>query len=466
MVEPIGEDRRCKECGEVKDLSKFPVANRETGTRKRYCTSCKNKRYSANKKRKKLGQCESRVETKTKVHSEISKDSATGIITATINTVGVPADPIEYLRFKGIDTDLYSITNAKLKSWPTSMKLRDKDGAEVVSQIENFGVTATIVPKVMDAIEFGLEEYKWSAPKPKYSVTENKKGLERVIVIPDIHFGYRQVNGKLIPTHDPKALALSLKLIEHVRPDMIVFSGDTFDFGSLGRHPHGIDIMGHMKPTLEAAIEYIHSILEITDCFLHLLPGNHDAKRPLEFVREEIKKLSGVPGLEIKLPTMSRILDIENKNVIYHGESTEEGWDGYTNGTGVFSHRGVNYLHGEKIGKNAVEDTMNQYYSNISMGHLHKYVLVQKMVPQVRPTGEGHFHEVKHAPVWGMCPGFLGSCNPELPGMSVGRNYQKGIGIWNHVDMSGGDWTEFKTMPTLIPINDNCLAYNDVVMSV
>lgn len=452
------------ECGES-NPDRFRVRNKNTGRLEPKCRTCENKDRNSRRKKKRKD-CESRTETDTKVHTEIAKDANTGIITATINTVGVPADPIEYLQFKGIDTDKYTITQSRLKSWPTSMKLRDKDGAEVVSQIENFGVTATIVPKVMDAISFGLEEYKWSAPKPKYSVTENKKGLERVIVIPDIHFGYRQVNGKLIPTHDPKALALSLKLIEYVKPDMIVFSGDTFDFGSLGRHPHGIDIMGHMKPTLEAAIEYINGILEITDCQLHILPGNHDAKRPLEFVREEIKKLSGVPGLEIKLPTMSRILGIEDKNVIYHGETSEEGWDGYTNGTGVFHHRGVNYLHGEKIGKDAVLQTMDQFYGNISMGHLHKYVLQQKMIPVVRPTGQGHYHEVKHVPVWGMCPGFLGSCDPELPGMSVGRNYQKGIGIWNHVDMSGGNWEDFKTMPTLIPINDNCLAYNDIVMSV
>jgi hypothetical protein len=126
----------------------------------------------------------------------------------------------------------------------------------------------------------------------------------------------------------------------------------------------------------------------------------------------------------------------------------------------------VNYIHGEKIGKTAVEDTINQYHGCISMHHLHKYVLVQKMVPQVRPTGSGHYHEVRHVPVWGMCPGFLGNCDAELPGMSVARNYQKGIGMWNHVDMSGGDWTDFRTMPTLIPINDNCLAYNDVVLSV
>ena len=461
----MSEEIFCKDCGENKKPSEFKLRNPRTGNRRNSCKKCEQAKQRE-RNRLKRSQCKSSTGTKTKVTSEIAKDAQTGVITATINTVGVPADPIEYLKFKGIDTDLYQITNSKLKSWPTSMKLRDENGKEAITQIENFGVTATIVPKVIDVVGYGLEEYKWSAPKPKYSVSENKKGLERVIVIPDIHFGYRQVNGKLIPTHDPKALALSLKLIEFVKPDMLVFSGDTFDFGSLGRHPHGIDIMGHMKPTLEAAIEYINNILEITDCPLHILPGNHDAKRPLEFVREEIKKLSGVPGLEIKLPTMSRILGIEDKNVIYHGESTEEGWDGYTNGTGVFSHRGVNYLHGEKIGKNAVEDTMNQYYSNISMGHLHKYVLVQKMIPQVRPTGEGHYHEIKHVPVWGMCPGFLGSCNAELPGMSVGRNYQKGIGIWNHVDLSGGEWTNFRTMPALIPINDNCLAYNDVVMSV
>jgi hypothetical protein len=463
--------RVCHNCGIEKSLSKFPWSDKKRGTRRNICFKCKSARDRDVENQRKakdfnLDDCKSQFKNTSVATTEISKDELTGVLTAAITTQGSPADPDEYLASKGINTDKYIVSGGKLKNYMSPMKLRQADGSEVPSTIDMFSITANLIPRVMDGINFGIEEFKWNAPKPKYSVTENKKGLERVIVIPDIHFGYRQVNGKLIPTHDPKALALSLKLIEYVKPDKIVFSGDTFDFGSLSRHPHGIDIIGHWKPTLNAATEYIHSILELTDALLHILPGNHDSPRPLSFIREEIKKLSGVPGLEIKLPTMSRIMGIEDKNVIYHGETSEEGWDGYSSGTGVFKYRDVVYLHGEKIGKDAVLQTMDQYYSNISMGHLHKYVLQQKMIPLVRPTGEGHNHEVKHVPVWGMCPGFLGSCDPELPGMSVGRNYQKGIGLWNHIDMSGGDWTEFKTMPTLIPINDNCLAYNDVVMSV
>lgn len=460
------EPRVCVKCNETKDLSQFRI-KKATGTIRTDCRTCENKaRRDRDKQKKKENKTSLPVTTKSKLKTDITQDDKTGIMTVSVTTQDAPADPRKFLISRGVNPDDYTISGASVSSWPTPMKLRSADGSEAVAQVINFRVEAKITPKKIDPIEFGLQEFKWSAPTPRYSVAENKEGLERVIVIPDIHFGYRQVNGKLIPTHDPKALALSLKLIEYVKPDKIVLNGDTFDWGEYGRHPHGMDIVGHMKPTLNAAVEYFNSILEITDCDVHLIPGNHDVKRLLFGIQDEVKKLSGIPGLEIKLPTMSRILGLDDKRITYHGETTEEGWDGYTNGQGLFSHRGVVYLHGEKCGKNAVEQTMDQYYSNISMGHLHKFIMIQRMVPQVIPTGNGHNHEVRHVPVWGMCPGFLGSCNPELPGMTVARNYQKGIGIWNHVDMSGGDWTDFRTMPTLIPINDNCLAYNDVVMSV
>jgi hypothetical protein len=445
----LNEIRVCNRCEEPKVLSKFPVANPKTGTRKKYCNTCKGKSYRANKKKRK--ECDSRYKTDTKVSTEIIKDDLTGIITATINTVGVPADPAEYLAFKGIDLEKYTITNSRLKSWPTSMKIKDENGKEAIAQIENFGITATIVPKVFDPIEFGLQVFNWVKPESKHKVSDRKAPpVENVLVLPDMHFGYRSMDGVLVATHDEKALEICLKLIDIIRPDRIHCLGDTLDFPEFSRHPAGIDVKGHTQRSLDAAVTFFNDLRELTDCPVDVLEGNHD-KRPTDFVRESLKVLAEVPGLEVKIPSLGEMLGFDDKGITYHGGPTKEGYDGYSRGTNVFKHRDWVYTHGEKCGKDAIAQTMQTYCSNIVMGHIHKQSVLSRMV--LVPTSNG----MTYKRMWGVCPGMVGKQDTTLPGMGVERNYQQGISIITH--FTKDNWQSHDSTVTQIPIVDGQCFY-------
>lgn len=448
------ESRVCVKCGET-DITKFRIDKRRDKLRSE-CRTCENKARNERKK-KKRSECASRTGTDTKVHTEIAKDATTGIITATINTVGVPADPIEYLQFKGIDTDKYTITQSRLKSWPTSMKLRDKDGSEVVSQIENFGVTATIVPKKIDPIEFGLQVFNWVKPEPKYKSSDRKADpVENVLVLPDMHFGYRWMDGVLVSTHDEKALELCLKLIDIVNPDLIVCLGDVMDLPEFSRHPHGYDVKGHTQRSLDAAVTFFNDVRELTDCEIHALEGNHD-KRIGDWAREEIKKLAEIPGVEIRIPDIGEMLGFEGKGITYHGKATKEGYDGYSRGTNVWKHRDWIYTHGEKCGKDAITQTMQTYCSNIVMGHIHKQITTSKMVPV--PTSAG----MTYKRMWGVSPGMIGKNDTTLPGMGVERNYQQGVSIVTH--FTKDNWQSHDSTVTQIPIVDGQCFYGGQLLT-
>lgn len=435
------ETKKCDTCEQILSIDKFELRS-DRGTYRKDCKSC---RYKAKRDRRKQGV------SKTEVTVDIQKDDATGIITANITTIGSPADPIQYLKSKGIDTDSYTMTNGRVKSWTTSMKLRDKGGQDTLTQIENFGVTANIVPKTINPIEFGLQQVKWTRPESKYKFDSRPKHVENILVLPDIHFGYRSVNGNLVSTHDEKALVLVLKLVELLNPHLIVALGDTLDFPEFGRHPHGVDLKGHTQKSLQTAATFFHDIRELTDCEFRVIEGNHD-KRVGDYVREAIKTVVDVPGFTFTIPSISNMLDFDGKNIIYHGGFTKEGFDGYTSGANVWKHRDWIYTHGEKCGKDAIADTMKAYYSNVVMGHIHRQSTVSQMIPV--PTDSG----IRYKRMWGVCPGMIGKQDPTLPGYGVERNYQQGVTIITH--FSRDDWQTFDSTVTQIPFIDGHCFYN------
>lgn len=436
------------ECGES-NPERFRVRNKSTGRLEPKCRTCENKERNSRRKKKRKD-CESRTGTDTKVHTEIAKDANTGIITATINTVGVPADPIEYLQFKGIDTDKYTITQSRLKSWPTSMKLRDKDGAEVVSQIENFGVTATIVPKVMEAINFGLTTVDWKIPEPKHRINK-KSNHESVLVIPDAHFGWRKVNGKLRPTHDPEVNEIVLELINDIKPDRLVMLGDTLDFPEYGRHPTLYDVKGHTEESLKAAREFLFRIRQLTDAPFDLLEGNHD-KRPLAFIADEVKKIAAIPGAQVILPSLSRMLGLRELNITYHSDPTEEGWDAYSSGESFFQHRDVLYIHGYACGKDAPRKNVAKYMMSVCTGHIHKAVCE----PIPTPVFVNGRRRIKTN--WAICPGYIGTTDTTIPAHSPETEYPQGLTLINHVDVSeAGNWSDVDTIANPIHfVNKKC----------
>jgi predicted phosphodiesterase len=443
----LNEIRVCNRCEEPKVLSKFPVANPKTGTRKKYCSSCKAKKYRENKKNK----TDLPVTTKSKLKTEAKVDENTGIMTVCVTTQDAPADPKKFLISRGINPDEYTISGGTVSSWPTPMKLRSSDGSEAIAQVINFRVEAKIIPKKIDPVEFGLQIFNWVKPESKHKVSDRKADtLENVLVLPDMHFGYRLMDGVLVSTHDEKALELALKLVDIINPDLIVCLGDVMDLPEFSRHPHGYDVKGHTQRSLDAAVTFFNDLREITDAQCEVIEGNHD-KRVFDWCKEEVKKLAEIPGIEIKIPNVGEMLGFEGKGITYHGKATKEGYDGYSRGTNVWKHRDWVYTHGEKCGKDAIAQTMQTYCSNIVMGHIHKQITTSRMIPVPTPNG------MIYRRMWGVSPGMIGKNDTTLPGMGVERNYQQGVSVISH--FTRDNWQTHDSTVTQIPFVDGQCFY-------
>lgn len=451
----------CSKCGESKlqsldkNRSEFRMDNRR-GTFRTQCKKCEHKAKRLREKKNRKNTCLPSFTT-SELKTEIKADDLTGIMTVCVTTKDAPADPKKFLESRGIDTDKYTITGGNVSSWPTPMKLRSADGSEAVAQVINFRVEAKIVPKVINPIEFGLQVFNWVKPEPKHKVSQRKNhSIENVLVLPDMHFGYRLMDGVLVSTHDEKALELCLKLIDIVNPDLIVCLGDVMDLPEFSRHPHGYDLKGHTQRSLDAAVTFFNDVRELTDCEIHALEGNHD-KRIGDWAKEEIKKLAEIPGVEIKIPDIGEMLGFEGKGITYHGKATKEGYDGYSRGTNVWKHRDWIYTHGEKCGKDAITQTMQTYCSNIVMGHIHKQITTSKMVPV--PTSAG----MTYKRMWGVSPGMIGKNDTTLPGMGVERNYQQGVSVISH--FTSDNWQSHDSTVTQIPFIDGKCFYGGQLLT-
>jgi len=437
---------KCRNAGiPMPDVDEFPITYTNGQQR---CGECQLKKerpdlFVADTEAVSVVNSKKTTETKT----EVKVDPDSGVMTATVETTEVPADPIEFLKSRGLNVEDYQVTHSSVTTWTTTMKI---DGAP--TQVLNFRLQVKFVPRVINPVGYGLTSINFVPPVAilPQSTREGRK-VETVFVIPDTHFGYRVVDGVLTPTHDEAAMDSVLRLVEYVNPNQIVLLGDTMDFPEFGRHPHGIDLRSQTEKSIQAAAEFLYRLRAVTSCPIDVLEGNHD-KRPTDYVRDALRVLSEVPGIEVKLPSVAEMLNLKGLDITYHGGPTKEGFDAYSAGGSFFRYRSMLYLHGYACGKEALINTLNTYQTSICMGHIHKQACISKMVPVPTPSG------LRYRRMYALSPGYLGVQTTALPGISPERNYHQGVALVHHL-IGDGD-VEIDLFIEQIGINDGRSVYN------
>jgi len=137
----------------------------------------------------------------------------------------------EMIRAKGIDiSDIGSIKKVSIYQQVT----KDAEGDFQVHDLQ--------------AIQFSPaweEGPKWELPKPGPPVQiqksevkpRNASDKKTAIIVPDIQIGYfRDIDGELVPTHDEKAIAIMMSMVNDIRPDQIVLLGDNLDLPEFGKY--------------------------------------------------------------------------------------------------------------------------------------------------------------------------------------------------------------------------------------
>lgn len=413
----------CKVCGET-DIAKFRVDKRR-GKPRTDCRKCENKaRRERQKRRNNPDNYESLGELENKLSTKIHTDEATGVITATVNTVGVPADPKEFMISRGLNPDDYEIIDSSIGCSSVTMKLRGEDGVETPTQVFNFNLKVKFVPVALKAFAFEpikplrieIKEYK-----PKLRKQKNKK-LRKALIFPDSQNGfYRDLTtSELIPFHDRRCWDLSFQAVEYWQPDDVFYLGDMWDLAAMGKYTNPPEVKYTSELSGHELAFCIGKHKQIKpDINQEFVPGNHE-KRMRELLLNNFSEAYGIrqyvhdknrPDPIYPIISVPHILGLEEIGVKWHKD--------YPNGL-VNLGTNCELFHGTKA-KSHGGDTAKAYLTNTRKsciyGHIHRnelvwYTFYVHGVPQYR---------------FAASPGTFALVGGKTPAVKDENNWQNGM---------------------------------------
>lgn len=192
-----------------------------------------------------------------------------------------------------------------------------------------------------------------------HAALDTLRGLDRMVrllVVSDEH----------IPDHDPRALALNVAIARYIQPDVVIFNGDTFDFGSISRFAQDRrsgngDVLRDLARPWRS---YVQAMTDAAPRALRVfLDGNHNERL------EAFANLAWQFGDTIEdayagmVRADGRVLWANGRQELYVGP--------------YLVHHGER--HGENAGKNSLEKDYGGAQSKVQ-GHTHGVSLYAKAV--------------------------------------------------------------------------------------
>lgn len=110
-----------------------------------------------------------------------------------------------------------------------------------------------------------------------------------MLVFSDAHFW---------PGHTSPAFWVLLKILDDIKPDIVIDNGDSWDGASISRHPRAdFQATPTLKQELDCVVDHLELIRDTAgkDCDLLRHMGNHDA-RFLALLSQRVPELEGMPG--------------------------------------------------------------------------------------------------------------------------------------------------------------------------
>jgi predicted phosphodiesterase len=113
--------------------------------------------------------------------------------------------------------------------------------------------------------------------KPKAPAT-----FKDCVILPDIQLGYfRNKKGELEPTHDEKAIDVSLAITKDVNPDLVVLLGDNLDLPEMGKYVTYPSYAQTTQATIDRATMLCAQIRNAApNAKIIWLAGNHEERMP------------------------------------------------------------------------------------------------------------------------------------------------------------------------------------------
>jgi len=137
--------------------------------------------------------------------------------------------------------------------------------------------------------------------------------------IPDIHYGFRKIDGILVPTHDPNVMDVSLQITKKEQPQLIILGGDMIDAPNVGKYE--MDSL-HFVDTMQLCIDGLYKYFSRLRAdnpnarIVHLV-GNHE-QRFNKYLLRNAQPLFGLKRANmpddyaaISYPSLLRLNDLE-----------------------------------------------------------------------------------------------------------------------------------------------------------
>jgi hypothetical protein len=178
--------------------------------------------------------------------------------------------------------EIARIDRIRVGTYQTAVKVKDGDGVERIEQITNAADSITLVPTWADGPAWPVVQPVAPVRVPASRAKPVDDDLVRCVFLPDTQIGFHDLDGELVPMHDPAAMTVAVEIVRQVRPDVVVVLGDLLDLGAwslkFARTPQ-------MARTSQASIDAAHTWLAqvraaAPHADVHLLAGNHDDRVP------------------------------------------------------------------------------------------------------------------------------------------------------------------------------------------
>lgn len=288
---------------------------------------------------------------------------------------------------------------------------------------------------------------------PKLGAKKPLGGFKRAMVLPDIQIGfYVDGSGRLHPTHDEKALDVTLQLIRFVRPDRIDLVGDNGDFPELSKYRVHPTFVRTTQATVDRMALLVAQLRAAAgdECEIRWLEGNHEA-RLSTYILDNARAAFGLR--RGNQPDSWPVLSVPNLcRLDEHGVEYVPGYP--ANETWINNRLRV--IHGHQVTSNG--STAHKYLANERVstvfGHIHR----REWAERTRRTRGGARTILALSPgclcrIDGAVPSTKGG--HDLDGMPVPstEDWQQGVAVFTYEEGDG------RFIPEQVPILDGWTVY-------
>lgn len=265
--------------------------------------------------------------------------------------------------------------------------------------------------------------------KPVTAARTSTDGWHTAVILPDTQIGYRKFldTGELDPFHDEAAMAVALKIVRHLRPEVIVNLGDFVDFPEWGKYEQEPEF----AQTTQHAVDRAHRFLAeqraaAPEADIRLIEGNHDARLPKAIARNAMSALrlkradapEAWPVLSVPF-----LLRLDELGVEYVA--------GYPAGI-TWINENVACIHGHKVRSSAstAAVVIDDERVTTIFGHIHRI----EMQSKTRRTRAGAKHAFAASPgclcrIDGAVPSVKSATDPMGRPVPTVENWAQGLGV-------------------------------------